>query len=350
MAHMGRSVRRLESGAQHLRAIAAEGGIPVRRLSDQRGSYRAAPVGLVADLSRIGLGCPQDVALGFAARRTWPLPVGYRTREYHAPFVDFAFAVLELRELAPDGMSAQAIEPFLDRVKPGWSDALSLRLDWDAARILWPNAVLVSARHRVMTDPMTPVLRRGENDHWSAWIEGEEAADLRRNGFRASIRIDNGCVWHRSARFRFPLDTGVTENVVAPNVSAREVTLDDDPRRRIRFDGVPQGWLLCVASGKPQQTDAEAVVVVRLDAFAERQARLPLAFAGPHGAQPMTLILNLPRPRGAFQTVAGEILASNRDISSSPCAHDGEVSRPGAARSSHREPRVRVWSALPWAQ
>lgn len=145
LACMGRSVRRLENGTQYLRAIAAEGGIPVRLLSEQKGGYRSALVGLVADLSRIGLGCPREVALGFAAQRTRRLPVGYRTREYHALFVDFAFEVLELRELSPDGISAQDVEPFLDRVEPGWRDGLSLRLDGDAARSLLSDAVLISA-------------------------------------------------------------------------------------------------------------------------------------------------------------------------------------------------------------
>lgn len=546
MARMGRSVRRLDSGVQYLRAIAAEGGIPVRLLSDQRGGYRAALVGLVADLSRIGLGCPREVALGFAARRTRRLPVGYRTVEYHALFVDFAFEVLELRELAPDDMSAQDVEPFLDRVKPGWRNALSLRLDGDAARSLLSDAVLVSARHGLVTDPMTRVLRCGEDGYWSAWIEVEEAAEIapqlvrgvepdRRRLRLAPVGALASAVpdllfsldreapdrpWgsrrisgRRTARFRFPLDAGaelmamadgaflgrvrlaggeaieidagptfwrlaemgearaealayagnaalrthdphvwmlaeegktphctdslvaepdgsvlpggtiwrlsgsgrvlvaggnarietgadedareeihasgpleyrlldargtpvhrgvpailhrhpgrgfrqlvgaelrhqmagstvwqggspsdkamgrvsfavregagvgarVTVNVVPAKFSVREMTHGDDPSRRIRFNGVPQGWLVRVASGKPQQPDADGVVELQLDVPTESQARLPLTLAGPNGARPMTWVLNLPRPRGEFQTVAGETLASNQDIS-----------------------------------
>lgn len=178
LARLGRTVRRLESGTQYLRAIAAEGGIPVKLLSEQKGGYRAALVGLVADLSRIGLGCPQDVALGFAAQRTRRLPVGYRTGEFHALFVDFAFEVLELRELSPEGMSAQDVEPFLDRIKPGWRDDLSLRLDGGAARSLLSDAVLVSARHGLVMDPLTRVLRRGDGDVWTPWIEVEETAEV----------------------------------------------------------------------------------------------------------------------------------------------------------------------------
>ncbi|OOY24899.1 hypothetical protein BMI91_00150 [Thioclava sediminum] len=545
MARMGRSVRRLGSGVQYLRAIAAEGGIPVRLLSDQRGGYRAALVGLVADLSRIGLSCPRDVALGFAARRTRRLPLGYRTSEYQALFVDFAFEVLELRELAPDGISAHEVEPFLDRVKPGWREDLSLRLDGSAARSLLSDAVIVSARHGLVTDPMTRVLRRSDTCDWSAWIEVEEAAEIapqlvqgvepeRRRLRLAPVGALASAVpdllfsldretqerpWdsrrisgRRTARFRFPLDTGaelmamadgvffgrvrlaggeaieidagptfwklaemgeeraealayagnaavrtrdphlwmlaqeskvphctetlvaeldgsvpggtiwrlsgsgriliaggnarietaanedareeiqangpleyrlldargtpinrgvpvilhrqpgrgfrqlvgaelrhqmagsllwhgglpsetmmgrvsfavregagvgarITVNLVPHNFSVREVTLGDDRQRRVRFDGVPQKWLLRLAGGKPLHPDADGVVEVKLDAPTEDQARLPLTLAGPDGAPPLTWILSLPRPRGEFQTVSGETLASNRDIS-----------------------------------
>lgn len=545
LAHMGRSVRQLESGTQYLRAIAAEGGIPVRLLSDQRGGYRAALVGLVADLSRIGLGCPRDVALGFAAQRTRRFPVGYRTREYHALFVDFAFEVLELRELAPEHLSGQDVEPFLDRVKPGWRDALSFPIDGDAARSLISDAVLVSARHGLVTDPMTRVLRRGDDDVWTSWIEVEEAAEIapqlvqgvesdRRRLRLAPVgplastvpdllfALDREAPdrpWEsrrisgrRTARFRFPLDTGaelmamadgsflgrvrlaggggieigagptfwrlaemgearaealdyagnaalrtrdphvwlltekgkmpectgtllaepdgsvpggsiwrlsgsgrvlvaggnarietgaeedvreeihasgpleyrlldgrgmpvnrgvpsvfhrhpgrgfrqlvgaelchqfagsfvwhagspsetaigrlafavregaevsarVMVNMVPAKFSMREVTRGDDPHRRIRFDGVPHGWVLRVATGKPQQPDTDGVVEAQIDISTEEQARLPLTLASPDGAAPLIWVLDLPRPRGEFQTVEGETLTVNRDIS-----------------------------------
>ncbi|WP_339853303.1 STY4851/ECs_5259 family protein [Roseovarius nubinhibens] len=547
LARMGRSVRRLENGTQYLRAIAAEGGIPVRLLSDQKGGYRSALVGLVADLSRIGLGCPRDVAMGFAAWRTRRLPVGYRTREYYELFVDFAFEVLELRELSPEGMSAQDVEPFLDRSKPGWRDSLSLRLDGEAARSLLSDAVLVSARQGVVTDPLTRVLRRGgaDTDAWTPWIEVEETAEIASQLVRGvepeRRRLRLAPVGHlasavpdllfaldreapdrpwesrrisgrRTARFRFPMDVGaeliamadgaflsrvrlsggegieigagptfwrlaemgearaealayagnaslrtrdphvwllieegktpectdtlvaepdgsvpggtiwrlsgrgrvlvpggnaridtgaeddgreeihatgpleyrlldargtpvhrgvpailhrhpgrgfrqlvggdlrhqlggsqlwhagspsdaamgrfafavreghgvgarVTVNMVPPKFSVHEVTRGDDPSRRIRFGGVPNGWLFRVAEGKPQQPDADGVLEVQLDASAEDQARLPLTLSAPGGAAPFTWMLDLPRPRGEFQTVQGETLAANRDIS-----------------------------------
>ena len=73
---------------QYLRTIAAEGGIPVQLLSSQ-GGYRAALVGLIADLSRFGLGCPQEQAMSFAARRTARLPLGYRTSEFRELFLRY---------------------------------------------------------------------------------------------------------------------------------------------------------------------------------------------------------------------------------------------------------------------
>lgn len=545
LARLRRPLRKIEGGTQYLRAIAAEGGIPVRLLSEQRGVYRAALVGLVADLSRIGLGCPRDVAMGFAARRTRRLPMGYRTREYHNLFVDFAFEVLELRELLPEGMTAESVEPFLDRSKPGWREGLSLRLDGDAARSLLLDAVLVSARHGLVTDPMTRVLRRGEDDAWTSWIEVEEAAEIApqlvqgvepdRSRLRlapvgplasaapdllfALEREAPDRPWEsrrisgrRTARFRFPLDTGaelmamadgaflgrvrlaggeavetgsgptfwrlaemgtaraealayagnaalrtrdthvwllapmgklpectgsltaeadgtvpggaiwrlsgsgrvliaggnakietgaeddareeihasgpldhrlldaggtpvhrgvpailhrhpgrgfrqlvgsdlrhqisgsriwhvgspskttmgrvafavregagvgarVSLNMVPADFSVREVTRADDVHRRIRFQGVPQGWAIRVAAGKLQRPDFDGVVEAQLAPAEDEQARLPLTLTGLDGAPPLSWMLNLPRPRGEFQSVAGETLAASRDIS-----------------------------------
>ncbi|WP_296992342.1 STY4851/ECs_5259 family protein [Thalassospira sp. UBA1131] len=545
LKRMRRSVQKLQSGTQYLNTIAAEGGIPVRLLSDQKGGYRAALVGLVADLSRIGLGCPRDVALGFAAQRTRRLPLGYRTREYHALFVDFAFEVLELRELSPDGMSAQDVEPFLDRVKPGWREGLSLRLDVAAARSLLSDAVLVSARQGLVTDPLTRVLRRGDDDIWRPWIEIEEVAEIgpqlirdiepeRRRlrlapvGALASAAPDllfaldreradrpwqsRRISGRRTARFRFSLDTGadlmamadgkflgrvrlaggeavdigagptfwrlaemgesraaalayagnaavrtrdphvwilledgkipnctetlvaepdgtvpggaiwrlsgngrvlvaggnarietgaeedareeiyasgpleyrlldnrgtpvhrgvpmilhrqpgrgfgqltgsklryqvagshiwqtgspsettigrvtfaateesgigarVTVNMVPTTFTLREVTREGDPYRRIRVNGVPQGWVMRVASGDPQRPDADSVVDVLLETSTDEQARLPVTLAGPEGARSLNWKLDLPLQRGEFQNVDGKRLTSDRDIS-----------------------------------
>lgn len=542
---MRRSVQKLESGTQYLNTIAAEGGIPVRLLSDQKGGYRAALVGLVADLSRIGLGCPRDVALGFAAQRTRRLPIGYRTREYHSLFVDFAFEVLELRELSPDGMSVQDVEPFLDRIKPGWRDGLTLRVDGAAARSLLSDAVLVSARQGLVTDPLTRVLRRGDDDIWTPWIEIEEAAEIGPQlirdieperlrvrlapvGALASVvpdllfaldREKADRPWQsrrisgrRTARFRFPLDTGadlmamadgafldrvrlaggeaveigagptfwrlaemgesnatalayagnanlrtrdphvwllvekgkepnctetlvaepdgsvpggalwrlsgkgrvlvaggnarietgaeedareeiyasgpleyrlldgrgtpvhrgvpsilhrqpgrgfgqltgsklryrhsgslvwqsgspsektvgritfaareengvgarVTVNLVPAAFAVREVTREGDHCRRIRFSGVPQKWVVRVASGNPQQPDADGVVEVSLEYLTEEMARLPLTMAGPEGGGPLNWLLDLPLQRGEFQNNDGNRLTSDSDIS-----------------------------------
>ena len=73
--------------------------------------------------------------------------------------------------------------------------------------------------------------------------------------------------------------------------------------------------MLRVANGEPQSPDTDGVVEVQLGLPAEGRARLPLTLAGPDGAQPFTWVLDLPRPRGEFQNVEGETLASSQDIS-----------------------------------
>jgi hypothetical protein len=545
LKRLGRRVLRGGIGTQYLRAIAAEGGIPVRLLSGQSGNYRAALVGLVADVSRIGLGCPRDVALGFAQQRTRRLPKGYRSREFHELFVDFGFEILELRQLAPEGLRPQDVEPFLDREKPGWRDALSLRLDGEAARSLLADAVLVSSRHGLVTDPLTRVLRRGDGDRWSEWLDVEEASEIapqlvtevepdrRRlrlgpvgalataapdllfalerdnpNGpwscrrisgrrtarFRFSLgvaaelmamadgsffgrvrlsggemidpcdgptfwrleemgessavalsyagnaalrtrdphvwmlsvdgkvpqttgtlsvepdgSVEGGALWRLSGKGRVlvpggnaAVETGaeaddrdeiqasgprqyrildsrgapvhrgvpailyrhagrsfreltgrdlrhrvvgegmgwkpgapsastlgrvafavrdgdgvgarVTVAMVPQAFSVRDATRGADSVRRLRFEGVPAGWVLRVAGGAPRQPDADGVVEVELEGPMRAQARLPLTLASPAGATPMAWSLDMPRARGGFQREDGESLAQNINI------------------------------------
>ncbi|WP_422001193.1 STY4851/ECs_5259 family protein [Roseovarius mucosus] len=177
LKRLERPIRRVEGGTQYLRTIAAEGGIPVKLLSGQ-GGYRAALVGLVADIARLGLGCPREVALGFSARRTLRLPIGYRTEEFRNLFVDFAMDMLELRALAPDSLSAYEVEPWLDKVKPDWRNALSLRLDGDAARSLLSEAVSVTRRSGLVTDPFCRVLYCGPDGVWTPWVEVEDTAEI----------------------------------------------------------------------------------------------------------------------------------------------------------------------------
>lgn len=107
----------------------------------------------------------------------------------------------------------------------------------------------------------------------------------------------------------------VTVNMVPAQFSVQEVTRGDDSHRRICFNGVPEGWAIRVAMGEPQLPDTDGVVEAQLEVSAEEQARLPLVLAGPDGAPPLTWMLDLPRPRGEFQNVEGELLAENCDIS-----------------------------------
>ena len=104
-------------GIQYLRALAAEGGIPVHLLS-QEGGYRQALLGLVSDLDRFGAGCPHEEAKAFASRRTLKLPLGYRSEEFLDLFVEFAREISGLRQQAPDGLDTIGIENWLDTTRP----------------------------------------------------------------------------------------------------------------------------------------------------------------------------------------------------------------------------------------
>lgn len=170
--------KKTETGnTQYLRTIAAEGGIPVRLL-DTKGGYRSALVGLVADIGRFGLGCPQEQAMSFAVKRTARLPLGYRTQEFRELFLRFAREVLELRTLAPSSLAPDQVEGWLDREQPGWRDDLSLRLDEEAARSLLSEAVSVSRRTGLQAEPLKRILTRGIDDIWQSWIEVEDEAQI----------------------------------------------------------------------------------------------------------------------------------------------------------------------------
>ncbi|MEP0313243.1 STY4851/ECs_5259 family protein [Hyphomonas sp.] len=174
----GRLPKRTPDGAtQYLRTIAAEGGIPVRLLS-ARGGYRAAIVGLVADLERMGLACPEALAMSFAAKRTARLPLGYRTEEYRRLFVSFAREVLELRAMAPSSLAPHEVEAWLDRERPEWRDSLSLRLDGEAATSLLSEAVAAARRSGAEIDPLRRLLARSAGGQWSGWIEVEDEATI----------------------------------------------------------------------------------------------------------------------------------------------------------------------------
>ena len=249
--------RTLAGTTQYLRTIAAEGGIPVR-LMTMRGGYQAALVGIVADIGRLGLTCPQQQALGMAARRAARLPAGYRTEEFYERFVDFAREILELRALAPEDLAPDAVEGWLDQTQPGWRDALSLRLDGDAARSLISEAVSVTRRSAFLAEPLRRILRQDAKGQWRAFIEVEELAEIAPDLLR-DIGVDRkrarllatgdlasaapdlmlsierdapGGTWscrrisgRRTARFAWPLDRPARFAAVADGQTLGRVTL-----------------------------------------------------------------------------------------------------------------------------
>ena len=162
--------RRSDAGVQYLKTLAAEGGLPVRLLSSESGGYRAALVGLVSDIERFGVGCPQDQALAFAWRRTARLPFGYRTEEFADLFVQFAREIVELRARASEELQEGEVERWLDTVDPDWRDALTLRLDGPAARSLLAEAMVVRADGEV-AEPLRRQLVRAEDGTWRPMVD-----------------------------------------------------------------------------------------------------------------------------------------------------------------------------------
>ena len=238
LRQLGRPLKRREGGTQYLRTIAAEGGIPVKLLSSSSG-YSAALIGLVSDISRLGLGCPREVAISFAGRRSLRLPKGYQTLEFRELFVDFAFDIMELRAGAPEGLLSHEVETWLDQFKADWRDGLSLRLDGDAARSLLSGAVSATHRTGLATDILARTLYLEPDGIWSSWIEFYDTAEIspkllaRISRDRHRLRLipvgslENaipdlmfslecetaGQTWHarrisaeRTARVRYPLD------------------------------------------------------------------------------------------------------------------------------------------------
>lgn len=168
--------RSSDAGVQYLRTLAAEGGLPVRLLANE-GGYRAALVGLVADLERFGAGCPEEQALAFARRRAERLPMGYRTEEFHGLFVQFARELVDLRGRAPRDLAAADVESWLDRAEPAWRERLTLRFDGDAARALFAEAMTVRAGGEV-DEPLGRQLVRDEDGAWRAFVDVAPATRL----------------------------------------------------------------------------------------------------------------------------------------------------------------------------
>ena len=158
---------------QYLRALAAEGGIPVHLLSKE-GGYRQALLGLVSDLDRFGAGCPHDEAMAFASRRALRLPLGYRTDEYCNLFVEFAREISGLRQQAPDELERDDIESWLDNTRPGWREKLVLRLDGSAARSLLSHAL---AQGMSIGKINAPILRQLKKVNGVGWVGHVSVAD-----------------------------------------------------------------------------------------------------------------------------------------------------------------------------
>ncbi|GMG85573.1 hypothetical protein LNKW23_47960 [Paralimibaculum aggregatum] len=104
--------------------------------------------------------------------------MGYQTGEFRNVFVDFAMEVLELRAIAPKDLTAVEVEPWLDRQSPDWRERLSLRIDGEAARALLSEAVSITRRSGLLTDPLCRILHRTGDGIWTPWIEVEDTSEI----------------------------------------------------------------------------------------------------------------------------------------------------------------------------
>lgn len=229
------------TGTQYLSSLAAEGGIPVHLLA-QEGGYRQSLLGLVADLDRFGAACPYEEALAFARNRADRLPMGYRRPEFLEVFIEFAREISALRQAAPKGLASQEIEAWLDLARPGWTEALVLQLDGQAARSLLSQAIGQNRGAGATSAPIQRQMKWVREDGWAGHAVVERAVRLpghllpfdRDNGRRIRLGVtgkasdvipdlmfalepnDHGKEWvckrisgQRTASFKYPLDASI---------------------------------------------------------------------------------------------------------------------------------------------
>ncbi|WP_301553810.1 STY4851/ECs_5259 family protein [Limimaricola cinnabarinus] len=192
LSHFGRTnLLRSENGTQYLRTLAAEGGIPLALLSSD-GVWQQAISGLISDIEPFGLGCSDELALGFANARTASLSMGYRTEEFRRLFAEFAREVVGLRAELGDGLLAHDVCPRLDELRANWREEMVLRLDERGAERLL-SQIVSAPRSQVEGSPLRRVLYR-EGSDWHPRIEIAE-----RGGIEARL-LDDVAAGHSRLR------------------------------------------------------------------------------------------------------------------------------------------------------
>ncbi|WP_144266904.1 STY4851/ECs_5259 family protein [Salipiger bermudensis] len=183
LSWFGRKLTRTDGGTTYyLKTLAAEGGLPEALLADQEGSTRRLVRGLLGDIHKVGQGAPEQVLNAVTAQRIQSLPMGFRTEEFKTLLRDFCLVLLARKAEIPTTIPPEARQSWLDANRPGWKDALPLRIESAAAESLLHEAVrsenslgrdTIASRHLVrVEDRWVPKLRIAHTAELPDWMLG----------------------------------------------------------------------------------------------------------------------------------------------------------------------------------
>lgn len=239
LAKFGRPApRQTDAGTIYLKTLVAEGGLPEHLLGDA-GRYRRIVCGLMQDIATLGAGAPEGSLRILAAHRAAELAAGFQTDEFHTLLAGFAVQLVELKGMCPTDLPAAAREGWLNAQRPGWRNALPLRIESVAAQSLLRDALRadyqptkreVVERSLVSIGPQKWRAQISVSDRADlpGWLLGPMSPGLHRFRLRPDLVMSEACpslmlsverddkttdLWTvkresgpRTARFDFPLD------------------------------------------------------------------------------------------------------------------------------------------------
>lgn len=292
LSWFGRKLTRSEHGMNfYLKTLAAEGGLPEALLADPEGNTRRLVRGLLADIAKVGRGAPEDVLDTLTAQRAQALPMGFRTGEFRSLLRDFCLLLLGYKAEIPPGIPPDARQSWLDANRPGWKDALPLRIDTTAARSLLHDAVraegsagrdTIATRHLVrVEDRWVPKLRIAPSAELPDWMLALASPRLR--------------------SLRFLPDTDLARQ--APGLVLSAYKEPGEPNWAVRRDGAARRAEFAMALDAP--------VAFRLVAEGE-----PVGTYVPHGCEAISED-DMPTVWAAEETTTGGTVRSLRKLGAS---------------------------------
>jgi hypothetical protein len=239
LAKFGRPApRQTDAGIIYLKTLVAEGGLPEHLLGDA-GRYRRMVWGLMQDIETLGAGAPEGSLRILAAHRAAELAAGFQTDEFHTLLAGFAVQLVELKALCPSDLPAAAREGWLNAQRPGWRDALPLRIESVAAQSLLRDALRADyqlVKREVVERSLLSIgpqkwraqMSVSDSADLPGWLLGPLPAGVQRFRLRPDLAMSEACpslmlsverddrtagLWTvkresglRTARFDFPLD------------------------------------------------------------------------------------------------------------------------------------------------